>query len=271
MFKERLLTAIILVPIVLLAIYFLPPIPFAVVTALVTLYAAWEWSFLMKIKTLSMRLLFLAGLIAVGIAVFFVPLRLVLAVAFLWWTLVFIFVLMYPKGTQLWYRYPIQRAIAGYLVLVPCWVSINFIRNTSNGFYKLLFLLFLIWGADISAYLVGKKWGHAKLAPHISPGKTWIGLIGALFFTIPYSFLAVLFFHMPLTLWQLGAELCFLTVIISVIGDLFESMMKRQAGVKDSSQLLPGHGGLLDRIDSLTAAAPNFLLMSMVLSRFARP
>lgn len=269
MLKWRLLTALVLVPITLLVLFFLPPLAFGFLTAFVTLIAANEWAHLMQLKTTARRVLYLIIMACALISVVFVPLTFIFMCAFLWWLLVSVLVFLYPYGSSVWYGTQIQRGLAGIFVLVPCWASINYLRNESSGIYKLLFLFVLIWGADIGAYFVGKKWGHTKLASSISPGKTWEGLLGALIFAICYILLAAWICEVPYALWGEGLILGTVTVLFSVIGDLFESMMKRKAGVKDSGNLLPGHGGLLDRIDSLTAAGPIFALGTILLGKFA--
>ena len=160
-------------------------------------------------------------------------------------------------------------SLIGVLVLMPCWAAVNFVRNQNdNGLALLLFLLVLIWGADSSAYFVGKKWGKTSLAPRVSPGKTMAGAGGALLFLLIYSLAVLIACSVPYALWPWVLTLAFVTVIFSIIGDLFESVMKRQVGVKDSGKIFPGHGGLLDRIDSLTAAAPVFALGSMLIGMY---
>lgn len=188
------------------------------------------------------------------------PIPYVLYVAFAWWFMACLLVVIYPRGHKAWGKSLFWRALMGILVLIPCWLAINFIRAAENGPFILLFLFVLIWGADSAAYFVGKKWGKHKLSPSVSPGKSWEGLIGALLIT-SFIALAVLgWSRIPYSVWPWAILLSFATVIFSVVGDLFESMLKRNVGLKDSGQLLPGHGGLLDRIDSLTAAAPVFAL-----------
>jgi phosphatidate cytidylyltransferase len=151
---------------------------------------------------------------------------------------------------------------------VPCWVAINYIFIQHEGRLALLFLFILIWGADSAAYFVGKKWGKHKLAPQVSPGKSIEGMMGALVFTILLAIITQLLCRIPLERWHWGILLSLLTVIFSIVGDLFESMLKRNAGIKDSGNILPGHGGLLDRIDSLTAAAPVFAFGSWVIGTY---
>lgn len=161
----------------------------------------------------------------------------------------------------------VLKMLAGFFVLLPAGSALLFLRAYYiNGSSLVLFLLILIWVADSSAYFVGRRWGRTKLANKISPGKTWEGVSGALLACLLVALLYTELFVTFTAMERVGfVLLCVLTVIASVLGDLVESLFKRQAGVKDSSQLLPGHGGVLDRIDSLTAAVPIFVLGFLLL------
>ena len=123
-----------------------------------------------------------------------------------------------------------------------------------------VFLFMLVWIADSGAYFAGRRWGRTKLASHVSPGKTREGVYGALTAALGFAVIGALVLGLGVTQWPLFILICMVTVIFSIIGDLFESMLKRQRGIKDSGSLLPGHGGILDRVDSMTAAAPVFVL-----------
>jgi phosphatidate cytidylyltransferase len=147
---------------------------------------------------------------------------------------------------------------AGVVVLVAPWVALMGLRDDFGPAY-VLFLLLLIWVADTGAYFAGRRWGRRKLAPTISPGKTWEGVFGAGMATLAFALVGAAVLEEGAR-WPGFVAVCMVTVGFSIVGDLFESMMKRQRGVKDSGSLLPGHGGVLDRFDSLTAAAPAFLL-----------
>jgi phosphatidate cytidylyltransferase len=147
------------------------------------------------------------------------------------------------------------------VVLVPAWWALVALHGVSpSGRYYLLFLLVLVWVADSAAYFSGRLWGTNKLAPRISPGKTWEGVWGALIAGLVLGVLGVILFGVQGSRWVAFVALCAATVAFSILGDLAESAFKRQSGLKDSGQLLPGHGGILDRVDSLTAAAPVFML-----------
>lgn len=268
MLKYRIITAFILIPITLLVLFYLPQLPFILLMSFITLGAAWEWASLMGLKTKKSRLAYLAIVILALYAACYVPIEILFAGAFLWWLLATLLIILYPRGNHIWGRGYWVRGTMGLLVLVPCWAAVNFIRHDEGGDIKLLFLFILIWGADSAAYFVGRKWGKRKLAPHVSPGKSTEGVLGAFIFTILFVLIAFLSFGIPRELWLWGLLLSLATVLFSIIGDLFESMLKREVGVKDSGRLLPGHGGLLDRIDSLTAAAPVFVFGSLLIGHY---
>lgn len=260
MLKQRIITALILIPLFLAVLFYAPPREFLLFTGLVTLAAAWEWSRLAGIKRKAGRLLYLLLIFILGFNAIFVPIHYILIVGGIWWLLAFALILLYPRLSRRWSRGVIWRSLMGIFVLIPCWVAINYIRNQEDGIYALLFLFVLIWGADSAAYFVGKKWGRVPLARQVSPGKTVQGAIGAFTFTFIITVITLWLCHTPYVIWPWGVVLSMLTVVFSIVGDLFESALKRQAGVKDSGNLLPGHGGVMDRIDSLTAAAPVFAL-----------
>jgi phosphatidate cytidylyltransferase len=276
MLKKRILTACLLIPITVAALFYLTPPWFMIVITLILLGGAWEWSNFMSLKRIPARLLFVFLVLFAFMDVIYVSFilhdQVQSAMPFLipgaiWWFLATLMVLFYPRGCSWWNKSVLLRGLMGLMVLVPCWISLNFIRNQYNGTYTLLFLFILIWGADSAAYFVGKKWGKTKLAPDVSPGKSVQGLIGALLFSVVAAVIVLWTSHAALRIWPWVILLSLVTIVFSVVGDLFESMLKRQAGLKDSGQLLPGHGGLLDRIDSLTAAAPIFALGLLLLGQ----
>lgn len=159
--------------------------------------------------------------------------------------------------------------ITGLLVLIPAWTGLVWIHQLDRGPYLVLSLLILIWIADSSAYFAGRRWGRHKLAPAVSPGKTREGAYGALAGGLCWG-VTLAFWYAPTGGLGIGLVLlCLVTVLASIIGDLYESLIKRERGLKDSGALLPGHGGILDRIDSLTAAAPVFALGLYVLGAAA--
>lgn len=260
MLKERVLTAAILLPIVIWCVFSGVSGAFSVLAALVVLVAAYEWGGIMRVQKTAWRLLFIVlvafsmqalqglglddglGALLVASALLWLP--------FLWW------VTTYPSTSRQWDN-PIMLVLIGWFLLVPTWLGLVQLHNLSA--WWLLYVLSLVWGADTGAYAAGRLFGKVKLAPRVSPGKTREGLLGGIVLT---SILAlVVSYQLQLTNEKTlqFLVLSFVTVLASVLGDLLESMGKRQAGIKDSGVIFPGHGGALDRIDSITAATPVFM------------
>lgn len=269
MLKQRILTAIILIPLFLLLLFKLSPQYFFILTSIVTVWAAWEWSGLMGVKKVYRTFIYPAIIFICLVGALWLPIPHVLAATFFWWLFALGLIVVYPKISDAWGKGVIVRGLMGLFVLIPCWLAINFIRNAENGIEILLFLFILIWGADSVAYFAGKKWGKTKLAPLVSPGKSTQGLYGALAAAVAIALIALWWFGIPFKIWFWVLSLSILTVLFSIVGDLFESMLKRRENLKDSGTLLPGHGGILDRIDSLTAAAPIFALGAMLIGYLA--
>ncbi len=257
---KRILTALVLIPIFVLLLFILSPKAFCLLTGAVVLWAAWEWTSLMGIKQIKKRIIYPIIVLVLLVSSLWLYIPIVIISAFVWWLFALLLVAFYPRFSQGWSKSVVMRGLMGFMTLIPCWLAINFIRNVSDtGIFILLFLFVLIWGADSGAYFAGKWWGKTKLAPHVSPGKTWQGLWGALVVTLVITLIALYWVQSPYKVRLFACMIAILTVLFSVVGDLFESMLKRNEGLKDSGRLLPGHGGILDRIDSLTAAAPVFL------------
>lgn len=268
MLKQRLITGAILILMMLGIVIYLPTMPFVYVTGIITLAAAWEWTNLMEVKETGWRAAYLILISFFIYSALFIPVIGMLFAAFLWWLIALILIIQYPKGNTLWGRGDLIRGLMGVLVLVPCWGAINFMRGQVDGIYIVFFLFFLVFGADTVAYFVGKKWGKHKLLPEVSPGKSVEGAVSAVIFAIIYALVLFWVDDMPRDTWKWGVLLSVVTVCFSIVGDLTESMMKRQVGLKDSGNLLPGHGGLLDRIDSLTAGAPIFALGALLIGMY---
>ncbi len=270
MLKQRVLTAIILIPIFILLVLKLSPQSFCIFTGLLVLWAAFEWSALMEVKTLRRKLIYPILMFFMLFFSLWIKIPNVIYAAVVWWVFASLFVFRFPNLSAAWGRGVVVRGLMGCLVLIPCWLALNFIRNSTDGPYTLLFLFALIWSADIGAYFAGKKWGKTKLAALVSPGKSWQGVFGGLLVSLLVTLLTLLVVDVPYYQWIGIVSVAIATVAFSVMGDLFESMLKRKAGLKDSGQLLPGHGGLLDRIDSLTAAAPIFVAGALILEHLAK-
>lgn len=277
MLKQRLLTIAVLLPLFVWCVLAMPTRYFALCIALMVLIGAWEWARLVGMTARAQRVAYLAVMGAALVAaagLLALPLlrQFVLAGAVLWWAIAMISIRRYsldPSGflNALRQSGPLHFppywlfGMLGIVVLVPAWLGLVIIHgNEFAGGYLVLLLMVVVWGADSGAYVAGRLWGRTKLAPVVSPGKSWEGVYGGLAAAILGVLGSGLWFGLDwrtlVTLMLLG----FVTVLFSVVGDLFESMVKRLAGVKDSGRLLPGHGGMLDRIDSVTAAAPVFAL-----------
>ena len=260
MLKARILTACLLIPIVFWLIFFAKPLIFLQATIVILLLASWEWSRLMGLTHLGARLLYFYLICVCQALAFMMNPLWIMWVSAIWWCVAFCLVLVYPR--YVFWRSMFIRGLMGALVLIPCVIALNRIRAFDDGNRVLFYLLLLIWLADTAAFFVGRRFGVTKLAPRVSPGKSVQGVIGACVCTLIFSAAIAFFYQHDLlkgqAVWFIGISL--ITVLFSVLGDLFESMLKREIGVKDSGNLLPGHGGILDRIDSLTAAAPLFLM-----------
>lgn len=266
MLKQRLLTAAILIPLVVLGILALSTPYFALMFAVFILLAGWEWSGVMKLSGSSKRIAYVVCIgLVMALVWFFVPRGsedwLALPViSIFWWLLALVWVLRYPKSTSRWSSSWLQFVI-GFLILLPVWASVVVLHELGEeGPYLVLYLLALVSIADTSAYFGGRQWGKHKLAPRVSPGKTWEGVVSALVASIFFALIAADLFAFPGNQWLIFAVLSLVTVCFSILGDLTESMFKRHAGIKDSGTILPGHGGVLDRIDGITAAAPVFII-----------
>ena len=263
MLKERIATAIVLLAAFLSALFLLPTRQFAVVVAGVVGVGAFEWAAMTKVSKPA-RWLFsaaCAALFGIGIWGFQAidPSRPEVAAvhalsASFWIVVVPVWL---ARGWKM--RSRIVALVVGAVVVLPAGFSVVSLHSVAP--YVLLMVLAFVWIADVAAYFVGRAFGRHKLAPEISPGKTWEGVAGAMVATIIYAIICVMVSPQLSAIVNGGSwVLCFgvaaLLCAVSIIGDLFESLMKRQANVKDSGALLPGHGGVLDRIDSVTATLP---------------
>lgn len=297
MLVQRILTALVLASAVVLAIFQLSAINFSLFIAVITLAAAWEWLTLVGADKILTRILFLVGLILpmLGVTYWTVFLE-VLSEALEWpevkdysdalewlvivpvffWILTMILIRKASPQLLAMEFSPRFKKFVGWLVLLSAWMFLSKLR-AYYGPEMILYFLLLIWVADISAYFVGKKWGKDKLAPEVSPGKTVQGMYGALGSAILcaiglrlYYGLSALQSDEPQLAVLMSIDmimLSVLTVLISIYGDLFFSLVKRQKGVKDSGTMLPGHGGILDRVDSVIAAAPFFYAGIVLIGR----
>ena len=272
MLKQRILTAVILVPLLVAALFYFPLGWIVVLFGLFIAAAAWEWAALMGWPGIVARSAYTLSLLlagAVGIYSFFrQPSAIVafLAAAALWWVWALVELVTRRHVNKGMFAMLAGRIVGGYLVLVPLWVACVFLLAVNLGPSLLLYMFVLVWVADTAAYFTGSVMGRTKLAPQISPGKTVEGVAGGIFGVVLLAWLCgTMIWKFEGTRLALWTGLGILTALFSVVGDLTESKLKRIAGVKDSGKLFPGHGGVLDRIDALTAAAPVFALGAILL------
>ncbi len=276
MLKQRTLTALILAPLAVVIILFLPTAVVAVIIAALCLQALWEWTRLAGIRSRPLR----AGIMAAN-AILFALLWLIRDQPVAWWivgsgvvgwVLALLWLRNFSYAAAPTRENAALKLATAELAIVPAWLALIMLHaEPARGHAWALFVLLLIWMADTAAYFTGKRYGTTKLSPRISPNKTRAGAWGAL---VGGAVLAVV------AGWLLDVRgvalvalvgLALLTVVASIVGDLVESLLKRQANVKDSGTLFPGHGGLLDRLDSLFAAIPVFVagkaLLDLVIGR----
>jgi phosphatidate cytidylyltransferase len=257
MLKQRVITALIMATVFLLALFFLPAIYFSIFLSIFVLAAAWEWCGLSNITTIKLRIAYLVVVFLLLIAGFQINQERTIFIGVCsWWAIALLLVQGFPSSAILWGHKSV-RLVMGLLVLAPTWMALVFLREQTNGAWLVLLLMLVVACADTGGYFAGRRFGKRKLAVAVSPGKTWEGFVGGLLTNIVLAVVISLTLHIHL--------FSLLSIIIpaslmSVLGDLFESMVKRHAGVKDSGHLLPGHGGVLDRVDGITAAAPAFAL-----------
>jgi phosphatidate cytidylyltransferase len=265
MLRQRVLTALVLIPLAVAAVLWLPSSGFAALLGLVMLAGGMEGVRLAGYPRWPQGVLSLLVLAALLGLLWQVReqtwIAWVLALLAAWWFAVMLALLTGKIGTD---AVPRRRPVAllgSALLLAGCWLALTQIHAASDfGPPGVLFLLVLVWVADSAAFFAGRRWGRRKLAPRISPGKTveglWGAVLGAVLCALGGSALGLFPGLEPAAL----LALCVVTTLVSVAGDLWESVAKRRSGEKDSGSLLPGHGGVLDRIDSLIAAAPVFSL-----------
>ncbi|MEX2131154.1 MAG: phosphatidate cytidylyltransferase [Pseudohongiellaceae bacterium] len=282
MLIQRILTAVVLLILLLLLSIYSSPFQFACLTLLVLLGAGYEWTRFIGLDTPIARVFYLLSLLILALGLFLLlgidpksvsldsfRVNSVLLLGVLFWMLVLILLRGYPANAGQW-NDSSRIALMGILVLLPTWVGLVQLKYLNPTGLLVLAIISLVSVADIGAFFVGRKWGKRKLAPELSPKKSWAGVWGSLGSTTLYAVACVLitnWYLLPLSLptsalLVLGS---IPVVMISIAGDLFESMLKRNRGLKDSGSILPGHGGIMDRIDSLTAAIPLYVLLLALL------
>ncbi|MEQ1533601.1 MAG: phosphatidate cytidylyltransferase [Sideroxydans sp.] len=264
MLKSRVITAVIMLVLLLAALFYLPPLGWSVLVLVMVMQGTAEWTHLAELSSRNAKiywaitLVFMLALLAWDAnnsaqQQLTTHLLVYLFSAVLWLVVVPAWLMLGLKVKQ-----PVLMACVGWMVLIPTGLAMIDLREAAPSPWVLLFVMGLVWIADSAAYFAGRKFGKTKLAPSISPGKTWEGVAGAMLGVSIYVALVWTFSAEFSRLQMLPALMitAWWWVVLAVMGDLFESAIKRQAGVKDSGTLLPGHGGLLDRIDALTSTLP---------------
>lgn len=283
MLKQRILTAICLVVLFLFSLFWLPSLWFSLFAATFLLVATWEWTHLSGVTQVIQKIIYclIALAIVLGLGVYldlfsnalpdetFVTEKIlpVFVATSTWWAIALLWVQGYPSSAVLWGSRWV-RAGMGLFVLVPSALALLFLQKQPHGVWLILMVVGVVATADIGAYFFGRQFGRRKLAKEVSPGKSWEGVLGGLLTCGCLSLGVALV--VDVQSWFILLMIVLPTALVSVLGDLLESMVKRHCGVKDSGKILPGHGGVLDRLDGFTAALPIFVL-ALILSGWQLP
>lgn len=279
MLKQRVITALVLAIIFIVALFGLPAGYFSFFVGAIVLIGAWEWACLAGFPARWQRALYaLFILVVLLLASFYLEfegeaspnldadaIRELLIAGCIWWAIALLLVQGYPSSALLW-GHKILRLLMGLLVLIPTWVALVYVRQQEAGAWLVLLLMLIVAMADSGGYFAGKRFGKHKLASAVSPGKTWEGFAGGFIANCVLALILSLTLELSLLLMLV---IVVPTSLVSVLGDLLESMLKRHAGIKDSGTILPGHGGILDRVDGVTAAAPVFALALLASGAFS--
>ena len=265
MLKQRTITGLVLAPIGIAAVLLLPTAALAVFTSITVLVAMWEWTRMSGFASRPVR----SGVVALVVLALFalwaarngMLIWYLVIVGNVWWIVAFLWLRNISFGAAPTRENAAIKLLAGLLVTLPAWVALNWIHSDPHGGpgWALLAMM-LVSVADTAAYFTGSRYGKKKLCPQISPNKTIAGVYGALASGAILSAVGGWLLHLRGIAWLALIALALVTVIASIVGDLFESLIKRQAGVKDSGTLFPGHGGMFDRLDGMFAALPVFAL-----------
>lgn len=263
----RIIAALVMAPVAILAVLYLPSEFLAALVAALLMLGLWEWTLLAGLVDRIPRAAYLVGNALLMAALVWgagpdsFTLKLVSVIGVAWWLVVLIWLMrfQFAAADTAWAR--ALKLFAGSISVIPAWAALCWLHAShAKGPLWALFALLIVWAADSGAYFVGVRFGKHKLAPRISPGKSWEGFFGGLLTSLLLATLALPVLGLS---WSSLPTLLLLTAVtslVSVVGDLFESLLKRHAGAKDSSDLIPGHGGMLDRVDSLLAALPVFVV-----------
>ena len=275
MLKQRVITALVLAPLIVALIFLTKASVFATLLGLVFLLGMWEWTRMAGVHGHPLRVFLLLGY-AVLFALLWKVCKtpwwwLPVLAGLAWWLLALYWLAHHRFGAEPTRGHALLKLVAAAFVVVPAWCAVVVMHgdmaepHTGYGHWWVLFFALIVVAADIGAYSAGRRWGRHKLAPVISPGKTREGVYGALVCSGIVGLIGGALLKVPLDRLPAIVALALLTVLFSIVGDLFESLMKRHAGVKDSGALFPGHGGMFDRMDSIVAALPIFVLGKFLL------
>lgn len=261
MLRTRVITGLILGALLLAIVFLLPPLWTVMAWGLVFVIGAWEWAGFGALRALPARAAYTAAIAALMFAAWKWSeppshLLILLSLAMLWWSAAFLWLTVAPARHKPWVA-----LLCGLPVLVPAFVALARLQTSVDGIASgpllVFFLALMVCAADVGAYFAGRQFGRHKLAPRVSPGKTWEGAAGGAVVVALVAWVGAVRFDLPvLAMMAFGIGIA----TVSIIGDLTESMFKRAAALKDSGGILPGHGGMLDRLDSVTAAAPLYAL-----------
>jgi len=254
MLRSRILTAVVFGALLVALLLYASPVVAGLVLGLIMMVGAWEWSGFLRLDSALLRsgyVVLLLGIALLGQQQLAAtgPFMQLMQLTLLWWLVALCWIVLAPAHAS-----ALGAALAGVLTLVPAWLALVRIDSTwPRGGEWTLFILMLAFAADTGAFFAGRYFGSVRLAPRVSPGKTWEGVIGGMLAAGAVGFAGAAWFAQPAGVF---VPLCFGGAALSVVGDLTESLLKRRAGLKDSGRFFPGHGGVLDRIDSVTSAAP---------------
>ena len=270
---RRVATAVVAIPVVIVAVVALPAAGVALVLAVVAFGASLEWSRIAApraAKGYGFALLIAGSLLLSWLAAshWIGWLRVLCAVALVWWCVALVWVIRFERGRDAAaLDGVVTRGLAGWFIIVPAWAGLVYLLHArdEHGPWPVLLVFLIVWAADIGAYFAGRRFGSRRLAATTSPGKSIEGVAGGMAAVAALGAIAGLWLGLPRGLAVAFTVMCVVVAAFSVLGDLMESLVKRRGGVKDSGSVLPGHGGILDRIDSLTAAVPAFAIGTDVL------
>jgi phosphatidate cytidylyltransferase len=270
MLKQRTLTALVLAPLGVAIVLLLPTIALAAFTALTVAIGLWEWTRMAGFRSRPMRSATVAIVSLILVALWTVrdepAAWYVVAAGVVWWIVAAWWLANFSFGAAPTRENAATKLVAGLFATLPAWVALILLHaQPEHGPAWALLALVLVWGADTAAYFTGKRFGKKKLSPQISPNKTFAGVYGALACGAVVAAIAGWLLDVRGVALAGLIALALVTVVASIVGDLFESLIKRQAGVKDSGTLFPGHGGMFDRLDGVFAALPVFALGKLLL------